>query len=73
MEKGESIWTESSYKYRPDGARTMLERAGFRLVEQWVDGEDGLRADAGRSLKVTYGRPALAGLNAAWRRRTLKT
>jgi uncharacterized SAM-dependent methyltransferase len=38
MEKGESIWTESSYKYRPDGARAMLERARLAVVEQWIDG-----------------------------------
>jgi L-histidine N-alpha-methyltransferase len=38
MEKGESSWTESSYKYRPDGARAMLERARFAVVEQWIDG-----------------------------------
>jgi L-histidine N-alpha-methyltransferase len=41
MEKGESIWTESSYKYQPAAIVTMLEGAGFRLVEQWVDGEAG--------------------------------
>ena len=37
---GESIWTESSYKYRPEDAARMLERAGFRLMEQWIDEED---------------------------------
>jgi dimethylhistidine N-methyltransferase len=37
MEEGESIWTESSYKYRPDGARAMLVRAGFEVVGQWID------------------------------------
>jgi L-histidine N-alpha-methyltransferase len=39
--EGESIWTESSYKYAPGGIVAMLERAGFHLVEQWVDREDG--------------------------------
>lgn len=39
--EGESIWTESSYKYQPAALVTMLERAGFRLVEQWIDGEAG--------------------------------
>ena len=38
MGEGESIWTESSYKYRPEGVRAMLERAGFTIVEQWIDG-----------------------------------
>jgi L-histidine N-alpha-methyltransferase len=39
--EGESIWTESSYKYAPAGIIAMIERAGFRLVEQWVDRRDG--------------------------------
>jgi len=37
MEEGETIWTESSYKYRPAGVVEMLEDAGFRAIEQWVD------------------------------------
>jgi dimethylhistidine N-methyltransferase len=39
--EGESIWTESSYKYAPGVIIAMLERAGFHLVEQWVDHQDG--------------------------------
>ncbi len=46
MEEGESIWTESSYKYEPAVIVTMIERAGFRLAEQWVD------ADAGFALTL---------------------
>jgi dimethylhistidine N-methyltransferase len=38
---GETIWTESSYKYRPGQVVQMLERAGFRRVEQWIDEADG--------------------------------
>ena len=38
LEEGESIWTESSYKYRPEGVRSMLEHAGFDIVEQWIAG-----------------------------------
>ena len=38
---GESIWTESSYKYRSDELVTNLRRAGFQLVKQWIDREDG--------------------------------
>jgi uncharacterized SAM-dependent methyltransferase len=41
FEAGETIWTESSYKYRPDAVVQMLERAGFRRVEQWIDEADG--------------------------------
>jgi L-histidine N-alpha-methyltransferase len=39
--EGESIWTESSYKYTPAGIIAMLGRAGFHLVEQWVDRQNG--------------------------------
>jgi dimethylhistidine N-methyltransferase len=38
---GESIWTESSYKYTSAGIVVALERAGFGLVEQWIDEIDG--------------------------------
>jgi L-histidine N-alpha-methyltransferase len=41
FEEGETIWTESSYKYQPDAVVQMLERAGFQCVEQWVDAADG--------------------------------
>ena len=41
FEAGETIWTESSYKYRPVEIVRMLERAGFRQVEQWTDQADG--------------------------------
>jgi dimethylhistidine N-methyltransferase len=37
FEEGETIWTESSYKYRPDELVGMLERAGFRKVKQWIN------------------------------------
>jgi L-histidine Nalpha-methyltransferase len=37
IEGGESIWTESSYKYEPEAVVCALDRAGFRLVEQWID------------------------------------
>ncbi len=35
LEAGESIWTESSYKYQPDQVVSMLARAGFATVAQW--------------------------------------
>jgi L-histidine N-alpha-methyltransferase len=37
FEPGQTIWTESSYKYRPDQVLEMLERAGFRRDRQWLD------------------------------------
>ena len=41
MEAGERIWTESSYKYRPDDIRRLVEPAGFRVAAQWLDADDG--------------------------------
>jgi L-histidine Nalpha-methyltransferase len=37
--ENETIWTESSHKYRCDEAAKMGERAGFRCAAQWVDME----------------------------------
>ena len=39
MEEGEAIWTESSYKYRVETLKPMLERASFGAVGQWIDAE----------------------------------
>jgi dimethylhistidine N-methyltransferase len=37
FEAGERIHTESSYKYRIEDFRSMLQRAGFRTVRAWTD------------------------------------
>ena len=37
FKEGETIWTESSHKYRPAEVVDMAERTGFRCVEQWID------------------------------------
>jgi L-histidine Nalpha-methyltransferase len=39
IEEGESIWTESSHKYRREEVVTMAGRAGFRCEGQWIDQE----------------------------------
>jgi L-histidine N-alpha-methyltransferase len=39
LREGETIWTESSYKYRPDEIAAMGVEAGFRCQEQWVEDE----------------------------------
>ena len=36
FQAGETIWTESSYKYRPDAVLAMLNRARFAALDQWV-------------------------------------
>lgn len=40
FDEGDTIWTESSYKYRPAEIVEMLERAGFACANQWIDAED---------------------------------
>lgn len=37
LESGESIWTESSYKYEPDGIRALVEPCGFVERARWID------------------------------------
>jgi L-histidine Nalpha-methyltransferase len=39
LENGETIWTESSHKYRCQEAAGMGLEAGFRCEAQWVDAE----------------------------------
>jgi L-histidine N-alpha-methyltransferase len=34
---GESIWTESSYKYEPEGLVAMGHAAGFACAGQWIE------------------------------------
>jgi dimethylhistidine N-methyltransferase len=34
---GETIWTESSYKYDPEEFAALAETAGFRLEHRWMD------------------------------------
>ncbi len=41
IEEGETIWTESSYKYDPDGVIAMLSRVGFAARQQWIDEAQG--------------------------------
>ncbi len=37
--KDETIWTESSHKYRAEEILTMARRAGYRCDAQWLDSE----------------------------------
>jgi L-histidine Nalpha-methyltransferase len=37
LKQGETIWTESSYKFRPEQIRTMAEGARFVTDVQWID------------------------------------
>ena len=35
--EGESIWTESSYKYNPDEFTELAATAGFKVERVWTD------------------------------------
>lgn len=37
LDEGETIWTESSYKYEPHGIRQLVEPVGFAQRDQWID------------------------------------
>jgi len=37
FEEGETIWTESSYKYTPEEVLHLARSAGFRSQEQWIE------------------------------------
>jgi L-histidine Nalpha-methyltransferase len=51
LEPGESIWTESSYKYEPAAFSALVESAGFKSRMRWVDGD-------ARFLLALFERPA---------------
>jgi L-histidine Nalpha-methyltransferase len=42
LEQGETIWTESSYKYEPAGIQQLVEPAGFVQRNQWIDDGAGM-------------------------------
>jgi L-histidine Nalpha-methyltransferase len=37
LEAGETIWTESSYKFEADGIGQLVEPTGFTRQQQWID------------------------------------
>ena len=41
LQPGETIWTESSYKYTPAQIDDLLEACGFNPTAQWIDRDDG--------------------------------
>jgi L-histidine N-alpha-methyltransferase len=40
FDEGETIWTESSYKFERQDLVSRLHTAGFDTVDQWVDEND---------------------------------
>lgn len=47
---GETIWTESSYKYTAQGVTRQLEDAGFEPVAQWIDRQDAFALSLARAI-----------------------
>jgi L-histidine Nalpha-methyltransferase len=39
LNEDETIWTESSHKYRAEEVVRMAEQTGFRCEGQWIDQE----------------------------------
>jgi L-histidine N-alpha-methyltransferase len=37
FQPGESIWTESSFKFDPPALESLARAAGFTVAEQWID------------------------------------
>ena len=37
FERGESIWTESSYKYTRRGIEALAREAGLAVIDAWTD------------------------------------
>jgi L-histidine Nalpha-methyltransferase len=50
FDEGETIWTESSYKFEPDAVVRSLDRAGFRRVDQWIDTAAGFALTLARAV-----------------------
>jgi dimethylhistidine N-methyltransferase len=41
FDEGETIWTESSYKYSRAALDTLLDATGFQIRKLWTDSDDG--------------------------------
>jgi dimethylhistidine N-methyltransferase len=49
LRKDEAIWTESSYKYTPEGLIAQLEHSGFESMAQWIDHDAGFALTLART------------------------
>jgi uncharacterized SAM-dependent methyltransferase len=38
--EGETIWTESSYKYSREALDELLDASGFKAAKLWTDNEE---------------------------------
>lgn len=46
---GEPIWTETSYKYTPEGLNERLRQADFEPAAQWIDHQDAFALSLART------------------------
>ncbi len=60
LEAGESIWTESSYKYEADRFMEDLRRAGFTPTRHWTDEEGGFLLLLARASSAVAGPDGVA-------------
>ncbi len=49
LREGEGIWSESSYKYTPDGFVKQLRDSGFESMAQWTDRDAGFALTLART------------------------
>ena len=49
LRDGEAVWTESSYKYTPDGLIGQLGNSGFESMAQWIDRDAGFALTLART------------------------
>ena len=49
LREGEAIWSESSYKYTPEGFVGQLRNSGFESMGQWIDRDAGFALTLART------------------------
>src|SRR6185503_15064921 len=49
LREGEAIWSESSYKYTPEGFVGQLRNSGFESMAQWIDHDAGFALTLART------------------------
>lgn len=49
LAEGEPIWTETSYKYTPEGLNDRLRLAAFEPAGQWIDDDDAFALSLART------------------------
>jgi L-histidine N-alpha-methyltransferase len=53
LDAGESIWTESSYKYHPTAIDSLIRRASFSPLRRWIDEDYGFSLTLAEAVAVS--------------------